>query len=171
MKEIYLSVMKKKKYKVGFTCGAFDLCHAGHMLMFRDCKKICECLIVGLQIDPSLKIDASYRNKIKNSPIMSIEERRIILEGIKYVDEIVEYATEADLRELLKNLKFDVRILGADWKGKKYTGWDLKHYDVCFNERDHNYSTTELRHRVFEAELKKRQASGNLDGQKNLNLQ
>jgi len=152
--------MIDKKYKRGVTVGAFDLCHAGHTLMFKECKEICEYLIVGLQDDPS--VDAEYRKKekegqVKNAPIMSIEEREIILEGIKYIDEIFIYTTEADLYEKLEKLDYDVRILGADWEGKKYTGWDLPHTPY-FNKRDHSYSTTELRSRIYEQEKKKRES-------------
>lgn len=142
--------------RVGFTCGAFDLCHAGHILMFKDCKEVCDHLIIFLQEDPS--VDIGYRkvekNQIKNSPVMSLEERKIILEGVKYVDEIITYTTEKDLYEKLKNTKADVRIIGADWEGKKYTGWDLPHTPY-FNRRDHSFSTTELRKRVAEIENKK----------------
>jgi glycerol-3-phosphate cytidylyltransferase len=139
----------KKNYQIGFTCGAFDLCHAGHMLMFKDCKEVCDYLIVALQTDPTL--DPGYRDKVKNKPVMSFEERRIILEGIKYVDEIVHYSTEADLYNLLATLDYDVRIIGADWRGKQFTGWDLPK-PVYFNDRDHGYSTTQLRERVHTAE-------------------
>ena len=66
--------------KKGFTCGAFDLCHAGHMLMFKEAKEHCDYLVVGLQDDPSVTT-AEYRGKKKNKPIMSLAERRIILEG------------------------------------------------------------------------------------------
>jgi len=144
------------KYKIGFTCGAFDLCHAGHMLMFKDCKQVCDYLIVGLHIDPTLNIEyrLETKNQLKNKPIMSPEERKIILEGIKYVDEVVTYSTEEDLLALLKNLRYDVRILGSDWEGKKYTGWDLPHVPY-FHHRDHNFSTSELRKRIYEAEFKR----------------
>lgn len=141
--------------KIGFTCGAFDLCHAGHILMFKEAKEYCDHLIVGLHDDPSDTADLKYRlqtgEKPKNTPIMSLEERKIILEGIKYVDEIIVYRTEQDLYDLLKNLKYDVRFLGADWKGKKYTGYDLPH-EAHFNSRNHTYSTSELRERVYKAE-------------------
>ena len=150
--------MSEKKYKRGVTVGAFDLCHAGHILMFKECKEICDYLIVGLQDDPS--VDPEYRLKekggqIKNKPVMSLEERKIILEGIKYIDEVFVYTTEADLYEKLKNLKYDVRIIGADWKGKKYTGHELP-IEMYFNSRDHHYSTTELRDRIFRAEVTRR---------------
>lgn len=131
--------------KIGFTCGAFDLCHAGHMLVFQECKKVCDYLIVGLQSDPS--IDRPDKNK----PVMSVEERKIILNGIKYIDEVVVYDTEKDLYKLLREneLGIDVRIIGADWKGKEFTGHDLP-MQVYFNNRGHNFSTSELRRRVYD---------------------
>ena len=141
--------MKKGK-KVGVTVGAFDLCHAGHILMFKEAKEMCDYLIVGLHTDPSID------RPEKNQPIMSVEERRIILEGIKYIDEIFEYDTEAQLYDILKKNEygFDVRIIGADWKGKPYTGHDLP-LEMYFNTRDHGFSTTELRRRIYEAERAK----------------
>ncbi len=133
--------------KKGFTCGAFDLCHAGHVLMFKECKDVCDYLIVGLHSDPSLD------RPDKNKPIMSLEERLIILNGIKYIDEVVVYDTEADLYKLLKENKLgiNIRILGADWKGKHFTGHDLP-VENYFNTRDHGYSTSELRRRIYEEE-------------------
>src|ERR1700691_4529905 len=93
--------------KVGFTAGAFDLCHAGHMLMFEEAKGVCDHLIVGLHSDPSLD-----RPDSKNKPIMSVEERKIILNAIRWIDEIVVYDTEADLLNILteNKLGIDVRI-------------------------------------------------------------
>jgi glycerol-3-phosphate cytidylyltransferase len=140
--------------RVGFTAGAFDLCHAGHMLVFKEAKTVCDYLIVALQEDPSVT-PADYRGKKKNKPIMSLEERRIILESVKYVDEIVTYNSEKELHDLLVKLKPDIRIIGADWKGKKYTGWDLP-IEMYFNSRGHSFSTTALRERIYEAEREKR---------------
>lgn len=146
--------MKAKKKKVGFTCGAFDLCHAGHMLVFKEAKTVCDYLIVFLQTDPTLD-GPDYRGKVKNKPVMSLEERQIILEGVKYIDEVRVYATEADLYDKLKALRADIRVIGADWKGKKFTGHDLP-FDVYYNSRSHNFSTSALRERVYLAELEKR---------------
>jgi len=136
--------------KRGFTCGAFDLCHMGHFLMFEEAKAQCDYLIVGLHTDPSTT-DASYRGKKKNQPILSVEERLTILKGIRYIDEVVTYEDEDDLYELLKKLKPDVRIIGADWKGKKFTGHDLP-IEMYYNSRGHDYSTSELRKRIHQAE-------------------
>lgn len=137
-----LSYMKK-----GFTCGAFDLCHEGHMLMFKECKMHCDYLIVGLQSDPTLD------RQEKNKPIQSLKERKTQLEAVRYIDQVVIYDTEADLYELLSKNKLgiDVRIIGEDWKGKKFTGHDLPLVTV-FNSRTHSYSTSNLRERVAKAE-------------------
>lgn len=137
--------------KIGFTCGAFDLCHAGHMLMFKECKEHCDFLIVGLHTDPT--IDRPEKNK----PVQSLEERIIQLEAVKYIDKVITYDTEKDLYEILSTNPhiIDVRIIGADWEGKPFTGHDLPMTTV-FNSRSHSYSSSDLRRRIAEAEAKKR---------------
>ncbi len=117
--------------------------------MLKECKSHCDYLIVGLQRDPS--IDRPEKNK----PIQSYEERDIMLRSIRWVDEVVYYDTEDDLIEILRSSDINVRIIGADWEGKKYTGWKLG-IPVVFNSRDHSYSTSSLRERVFSAEKEKR---------------
>ena len=139
--------MKKNKI-IGITFGSFDLCHYGHALMFEECKEYCDYLIVGVQSDPS--IDRPEKNK----PVQSQEERIGIVSSLKFVDEVVTYDTEADLIEVLKKMQPDVRILGADHEGKPFTGHELPSKCI-FNTRDHGYSTSELRKRVFEAEKSK----------------
>ncbi len=140
--------MKQKPIKKGFTCGAMDLLHAGHVLMLKEAKEQCDYLIVGLQTDPS--IDRADKNR----PVQSLEERRIQLEGCEYVDEIVLYSTEADLLNLLETMKPDVRFVGADWKGKEFTGHELP-IPVIFNRRDHTFSSSDLRKRIWIAESAK----------------
>ena len=81
--------------RTGFTCSCFDLFHAGHIMMLKEAKSKCEYLIVGLQTDPT--IDRPEKNK----PIQSVVERFIQLESCKYVDEVVVYATEKDLIDIL----------------------------------------------------------------------
>jgi len=126
----------------GFTCGAFDLLHPGHILMLKEVRAQCDFLIVGLQSDPT--IDRSEKNK----PIETLEERKIRLEGCKYVDEVVIYNTEKELYDLLKELKPDIRFLGADWEGKHFTGDDLP-IKVIFNSRPHGMSSSNLRERIL----------------------
>ena len=140
-----------KKTK-GFTCGAFDLLHAGHALMLKEAKEQCDYLIVGVQYDPSLD------RPNKNRPVQSYEERVTMVKSIKYVDEVVLYETVEDLYSLLEKIMPDVRIIGSDWKGKKFTGHDLN-IKAYFNSRDHGWSTSSLRERVYVSEAKKRQIS------------
>ncbi len=134
--------------KIGLVCSAFDLLHAGHMLMLKDAKAHCDFLIAGLQIDPSIT-DASYRGKKKHKPVLSLDERRIMLEGIKYVDKIFVYADEPDLHEIIKHLPSHIRILGSDWRGKRVTGQEFAS-ELYYHERDHDYSTTAIRERIQE---------------------
>ena len=139
--------MTKNKI-VGITFGSFDLCHYGHALMFEECKQYCDYLIVGVQSDPSID------RPEKNSPIQSHKERLGIVNSIRFVDEVKPYDTESDLIKVLKEVNPDVRILGADHKGTEFTGHELN-IKCVFNSRDHGYSTSELRKRVFESEKNK----------------
>ena len=117
--------------------------------MLEDASEQCDLLVVGLQSDPT--IDRPSKNK----PIQTFEERYIQLLGVKYIDEIVPYDTEEDLLKLLKHSNFDIRILGSDWEGKNYTGKELD-IPVYFHLRNHNYSTSELRKRIYHKESIKR---------------
>lgn len=135
--------------KIGFTCGAMDLLHAGHILMLQDCKSKCDHLIVGLHTNPQLD------RPEKNKPIQSVIERYIQLQGCGYVDQIIPYETEADLIELLRSVPIDVRFVGSDWKDKPYTGHDITKIHVEFNTRDHDYSSSGLRKRIADAHLNK----------------
>lgn len=128
--------------KIGFTCSCFDLFHAGHVMMLKEAKEQCDYLIVGLQSDPT--IDRPEKNK----PVQTLFERYVQLEACKYVDEIVPYATEKELRDILTSYPIDVRIIGEEYRDKQFTGYDLP-MEVYFNSRQHSFSTTELRQRVL----------------------
>ena len=133
--------------KMGIVASCFDMLHVGHCLMLKDACLQCDHLIVALQTDPT--IDRPEKNK----PIQSFPERMIQLEAIRYVDEIVVYNTEKELIEWLKILKPDIRILGSDYEGKKFTG-DFLDIDIYYHERSHDWSTSDLRKRVSAKELK-----------------
>ena len=134
--------------KKGITFGAFDLFHAGHILMLEEARTICDHLIVAIQTDPSLD------RETKNSPVQSIEEREIQVSACRYVDEVIIYDREADLLEILNTLDWDVRILGDEYKDKEFTGRD-KYLEKCyFNKRPHSFSSSELRERVAKEHFK-----------------
>ena len=131
--------------RVGFTCSAFDLLHAGHVQMLREAKGQCDYLICGLQTDPSID------RKEKNKPIQTVVERYTQLKALSYVDEIIPYNTEEDLKDLLTLYTIDVRILGVEYKTQEFTGKDIcqkRGIDLYFNKRDHRFSTSDLRKRV-----------------------
>ena len=131
--------------KIGFTCSTFDLFHAGHIMMLKEAREQCDYLLVGLQTDPT--IDRPY----KNNPIQGVFERYIQLKACKYVDEVVVYATEKELLDVLQSYPIDVRILGDEYASKSFTGDNLD-MELYFNRRKHSFSTTELRQRVVDAE-------------------
>ena len=138
--------------KIGITFSAFDLLHAGHIKMLEDAKQHCDYLIVGLQTDPTLD------RPEKNKPTQTVVERYIQLKGCKYVDEIVPYATEQDLEDILRSLKVDVRILGIEYQDKNFTGREYceeKGIELYYNSRDHRFSSSGLRKVVAEKEQMK----------------
>jgi glycerol-3-phosphate cytidylyltransferase len=131
--------------KIGFTASTFDLLHAGHISMLREAKTVCDYLICGLQVDPS--VDRSN----KNSPVQSLVERWTQLQGVKYVDEIIPYQTEQDLEDILQMFHFDVRILGEEYKRDTFTGRSIcsaRNIELYYNKRDHRFSSSELRTRL-----------------------
>lgn len=137
--------------KVGFTCSSFDLLHSGHVQMLRDAKEQCDYLIVGLQTDPT--IDRPEKNK----PIQTVVERYTQLKAVGYVDEIIPYATEQDLEDILSMYHINVRVLGEEYKNGKFTGRAIcasRGIELYFNKREHRFSSSELRKRVFAAENK-----------------
>lgn len=136
--------------KVGFTASTFDLFHAGHVVMLQEAKTKCDYLIVAIQTDPTID-----RPDIKNKPIQSIVERQLQVKACKYVDEVIVYSTEKDLEDILKTLPIDIRILGVEYKDKQFTGKDIcliRNIEFYYNKRDHSFSSTDLRKRVYEAE-------------------
>jgi len=133
--------------KIGFTCSSFDLLHAGHIQMLREAKSQCDYLICGLQMDPSLD------RPQKNPPVQTIVERYTQLKAVSYVDEIIPYNTERDLEDILQLYTIHVRILGQEYRDKDFTGKDIcrkRDIDLYFNNRDHRFSSSDLRKRVME---------------------
>ncbi len=141
--------------KIGFNCSSFDLFHAGHVTMLKMEKRLCDYLIVALQVDPTVD-----RPGIKNKPTQSIYERYVQLQACKYVDEILVYSTEYDLLQLIMTQKIDIRFLSEEYLNRDFTG---KQYciqngiELHYHKREHDYSSTELRNRVYDLEKQKRE--------------
>jgi glycerol-3-phosphate cytidylyltransferase len=142
--------------KTGITFSAFDLLHAGHVKMLEEAKLRCDYLIVGLQTDPTLD------RPEKNKPTQSVVERYIQLKACKFVDEIVPYATEQDLEDILQAFDISMRIVGDEYMEKDFTGRNYceeKGIELYFNSRDHRFSSSSLRKVVAEREFLKNQGS------------
>jgi glycerol-3-phosphate cytidylyltransferase len=131
--------------RIGITCSCFDLLHAGHILMLEEAKTQCDYLIAAFQIDPT--VDRPEKNK----PAQSVLERYIQLKGCKFVDEIIPYSTEEDLKEIFSSLDLDVRIIGDDYRDKDFTAKDIcstRGIEIYYNRRDHGYSSTSLKLKI-----------------------
>tara|TARA_B100001093_G_scaffold517018_1_gene597339 strand:- start:6701 stop:7126 length:426 start_codon:yes stop_codon:yes gene_type:complete len=140
--------------KTGITFSTFDLLHAGHILMLKEAKSVCDYLICGLHIDPQIE------RPQKNKPIQSVVERYIQLSSVEYVDEIIPYNLEMDLGDILLGYNIDVRIIGADYKGENFSGLGIcqtKGIEIYYNERSHSFSSSELRRRIANAEQERLQ--------------
>lgn len=140
--------MKSHRPRVGITASCFDLLHAGHYLLLKEAKDNCDILVVALQTDPTID------RPEKNRPVQTYEERWIQISGVKYVDFVIKYDTEADLMKILREIYPDIRFLGTDYIGKSYTGEELE-IPIKYIDRSHGYSTSDLRKRVMNAELEK----------------
>ena len=126
--------------KFGVLAGAFDIIHPGYVRMFKEAKLHCTNLTVLLNISPANKI----------TPVQTVEERIEILSAIRYIDNVICYSTEEELYNLLEVNNFDIRFLGSDYIDKEFTGKDLE-LPVYFIERDHSYSATALKQKIFDS--------------------
>jgi glycerol-3-phosphate cytidylyltransferase len=121
--------------------------------MLEECKKYCDYLICALQVDPSLD------RPEKNKPIQSLVERYIQLDAVQYVDKIIPYNNEEELKTIFSSLDIDVRIIGEEYKDKNFTAKDIcmkRNIRFIYNKRDHDFSTSSLRTRIYEQESTKR---------------
>jgi glycerol-3-phosphate cytidylyltransferase len=149
----HIKQLKAEGKKIGITFSTFDMLHAGHIAMLSEAKNHCDYLIAGLQTDPTID-----RPDTKNHPIQSVVERQIQLAACRYVDEVVVYQTEQDLRDLLLILPLDVRVLGVEYADKDFSGRDEcydRGIEIVYNDRDHSFSSSSLRKRVVAAETEK----------------
>lgn len=129
----------------GFTCGAFDLLHPGHLYMLRECKEHCDYLIVGLHTNPHLE------RKEKNVPIQSTYERFVQLRECIHVDQIIPYDYERDLVNILSTEDINIRFVSEEYKNTNITGWkicDKRNIKIFYNSRLHDFSSSELRKRI-----------------------
>ena len=126
---------------IGIFPGTFDFLHPGHLKAIREAHDQCDCLVIALQVDASIRPD-------KNPPVFTPSERYWMLGACRWVDEIVPYSTEDELVSMLKFYAPCVRFLGEDWKDKDYTGRDVEGIKTVFLSRQHDWSSSNIRARL-----------------------
>ena len=129
--------------KLGIIAGNFDVIHPGYIYMFQEAAENCDKLLIALHSDPSIE----RPEKIK--PILSIEERRLILSCLKSIDMIIVYTYEHQLETLIKNTEPHIRFLGDDYKDRTdYTAYGLCP-EVYYFDRSHGWSTTKFKTLIY----------------------
>lgn len=102
--------------KTVFTNGCFDILHAGHVKYLNEAKALGTRLIVGLNSDKSVK-----RLKGLSRPIQCEEDRKLILENLKPVDEVIVFDEDTPLN-LIKRICPDVLVKGGDYSDENIVG-------------------------------------------------
>lgn len=138
----------EKKYKIGYTTGVFDLFHIGHLNILKRAKERCEYLIVGVSTDDCVQ---GYKHKM---PVIPFEERKAIVEAIKYVDKVVPQVTMNKI-DAWRKLKFNVIFHGDDWKGTALYDKYIAEFaeigvDMVFLPYTQGTSSTELEKKIRE---------------------
>ena len=130
-------------HKIGVIAGNFDVIHPGYIYMLNEFKNYCDTLLLLLHEDPSIE----RPEKIK--PILSVNERTMILSSLEQIDQIITYKTESDLYEILMKKNIHVRFLGDDYRDKSFTGDDLD-IPIHYLDRSHGWSTTKFKKLIAE---------------------
>ena len=134
---------KKNNMKKVITYGTFDLLHTGHINILRRAKEYGDYLIVAISSDEF--------NAIKGKKAYySFEQRKLILEAIRYVDEVIPEHTWEQKVEDVKKHNVDVFVMGDDWTGK----FDFlkEHCEVIYLPRTVGISTTKIKQDLNKAQ-------------------
>ncbi len=110
---------RKQGLKVGFTNGCFDLLHPGHIGLLRQARAACDKLIVGLNSDASVK-----RLKGESRPVQNEMSRAAVLASLSDVDQVVIFEEDTPI-ELIKGIRPDILVKGADYSVDQVVGGDL----------------------------------------------
>jgi rfaE bifunctional protein nucleotidyltransferase chain/domain len=124
--------------KTIFVNGCFDILHRGHIELFKYAKSLGDYLIVAIDTDKRVK-----QMKGDSRPFNDEDDRKFTLESIKYIDEVLSFGTDDELKNLTYIYKPDIMIVGSDWKNKTVVGSENSK-EVKFFDRVGDYSTTKI---------------------------
>lgn len=132
------------------TIGTFDTIHAGHIGLFRQCRRIAGPVgqvIVGINSD-------EFVEKYKGAaPLVPYVSRAAVITAIRGVDQIVKNKTHLGQAELIEQARPDVLVVGQDWALKNYLTqlgigqrWlDERNIQLCYVPRTGDWSSTEIK--------------------------
>ena len=132
------------KPTIGILAGSFDIIHPGYVKLFKEFNNVCEYQFILLQDDPTTE----RPEKLK--PILSVDERIDMITPFLDCCFFMTYNTEEELLQLIKSLNPDIRLMGEDYIGKRFTGDDLG-IPVKWVERNHGWSTTKFKKLIAES--------------------
>jgi rfaE bifunctional protein nucleotidyltransferase chain/domain len=121
-----------------WTNGCFDVLHRGHIELFKYARSLGKELHVGIDSDKKVKAD-----KGNTRPYNNEQDRKLMLEAIKYIDKVYIFNSRDELSNLVEQTQPHVLIVGSDWKGKEVIGEEYAKH-VRFFERIEGYSTTKV---------------------------
>jgi D-beta-D-heptose 7-phosphate kinase/D-beta-D-heptose 1-phosphate adenosyltransferase len=121
-----------------FTNGCFDILHRGHIELFRYARNLGNKLIVGLDSDDNI-----IRDKGFDRPINKAEERKFMLESIRWIDEVYIFQNLLGLESLIRNIRPDIMVIGSDWKDYPVVGGRYAK-EIKFFDKIDGYSTTKI---------------------------
>ena len=125
--------------KVVITYGTYDLLHIGHIKLLKRAKKMGDYLMVGLSSE-------SFNSIKHKMSFLSYKDRKIILESIKYVDDVIPENNWEQKISDIKKYKVDILVMGDDWSGK--FDYLKKYCKVVYLKRTENISSTFLRNKL-----------------------
>ena len=124
--------------KTIWTNGCFDILHRGHIELFKYAKSLGSYLVVGIDEDERVK-----QSKGDSRPINTTNDRKAVLESIKYIDEVVTFSKDSELENCVLNSEASIMVIGSDYKGKRVIGAQYVD-EVKFFNRLTDYSTTKI---------------------------
>ena len=129
------------KATIGILAGSFDVIHPGYVKLFKEFNDVCEYQFILLQDDPTIE------RPTKLKPILSVDERIDMITPFLDCCFFMTYNTEEELLQLIKSLNPDIRLMGEDYIGKRFTGDDLG-IPVKWVDRSHKWSTTKYKQAI-----------------------
>lgn len=117
--------------------GTFDILHRGHLEMLEYAKTLGDYLLVAIDTDRRVK-----ELKGNNRPINNEEDRKFMLESLKWVDDVVLFDTKEELQTIIKNYQPEIMVKGSDYKGKSVTGEALVPTVIYYERTKHSTTKT-----------------------------